>query len=169
MARLPPTRYAGGQSSDGILGCLVLWGPAAPRPSSQPQAKSGQQVLRAGGPHPGALTELRCLEKMPGQPVLGLVLPPPSHKTGPNRGLSSFILQSGLSRDEHRLLERLEGSPCVSQGEKPRLRQGPGWPSCADRSEAAPRVTCCPGRGSLDSGSLQLSLDFPRGCSSPAV
>lgn len=86
-----------------------------------------------------------------------------------NRGLSSFILQSGLSRDEHRLLEMLEGSPCVSRGVKPSLREGPGQPSCADRSEAAPRVTCCPGRGSPDSGSLRLSFGFPRGCSPPAV
>ena len=120
-------------------------------------------------PQPWRPHRAQVLGEKARQPVLGPVLPPPSHKTGPNRGLSSFILQSGLSRDEHRLLERLEGSPCVSQGEKPRLRQGPGWPSCADRSEAAPRVTCCPGRGSLDSGSLQLSLDFPHGCSSLAV
>ena len=170
LARLPPPHYAGGQSGDGIQGWQVRWGPAATQPSSQPQAKSGQQVLHARGcqtssSHPGALTELRCLEKMPGQPVLGPVLPPRSHKTQPNRGLSSFILQSGLSRDEHRLLEMLEGSPCVSWGVKPRLREGPGQPSCADRSEAAPRVTCCPGRGSPDSGSLRLSLGFPRGCS----
>lgn len=174
LARLPPPRYAGGQSGDGMQGCQALWGPAAAQPSSHPQAKSGQQVLHAGGrqtssshlaPSQNSGVWRKCPDSLSW--VQGCHHVPT--RLSQNRGLSSFILQSGLSRDEHRLLEMLEGSPCVSRGVKPRLREGPGQPSCADRSEAAPRVTCCPGRGSPDSGSLRLSFGFPRGCSPPAV
>lgn len=100
----------------------------APRPSSQPQA------VRAAGPPcrwppPWRPHRAQVLGEKARQPVLGPVLPPPSHRTRPNRGLSSFILQSGLSRGEHRLLEMLEGSPCVSQGAKPGSERGRGSPA----------------------------------------
>lgn len=128
-----------GWESDGIRPAWCSGWPCAPQPSSQPQVKSGA-VGPVRWPHPGTLTELRCfLEKRPGQPVLGPVLPPPSHRTRPNRGLSSFTLQSGLSRGEHRLLEMLKAAPVFHRGRNQAPR-GPAAQLCSRQQPRSPVV-----------------------------